>query len=201
MKAVILFISVVFLLINLDTQTKSEKELIYKTKSGHVIRVNCKRILYDGKLVFTFKFPDEVEIDYKKDYLIEDNGSAFLFLFSYGNPNLDRFNVYQILATGTKLVADSIASQIKDYDNDGKLEFGGRDLTEMHPSPDSMYYIPTKYFEISNGKISIDKALTKQMDIKINGIYLSKPLDKDGNCCTAIPITKEMREIERKHRG
>ncbi|WP_157473861.1 hypothetical protein [Flavihumibacter petaseus] len=71
-------------------------------------------------------------------------------------------------------------------DKDGKLEFGGFELTEMHPSRDSMYYEPSKYYEIANGTIYFDSALTRAMDRKRNGVYLAKPLDIDGNCCIAI---------------
>jgi hypothetical protein len=82
-----------------------------------------------------------------------------------------------------------VISPIKDYDNDGFLEFGGRDLTEHHPSPDSMYYVPSDYYEIRNGKVSLDNSLIRTEDIKANGLYLSpnKRLDKRGFCCKVIP--------------
>jgi hypothetical protein len=35
------------------------------------------------------------------------------------------------------------------------------------------------------------------MDIKVNGIYLSKPLDKDGYCC--IIIKKPQKQKLKKH--
>jgi len=56
-----------------------------------------------------------------------------------------------------------------------------------------MYYIPTAYYEIKNGAISPDTALTKKKDIELNGIYLNSnnQLDKDGNCCKAIPKPKK----------
>lgn len=196
----LIFVITVLIATNLSLIAKSSKQLNYKTKNGHSVSVNGKQIFYDGKAIFTFKYPDEIELNYKKDYLIEDNGSVFLFLFADGNPNLDRFNVYQIFPNKALLVADSIASPIKDYDSDGNLEFGGRDLTEMHPSRDSMYYIPTQYFEIAKGKILIDKSLTRKKDISINGCYISKPLDKNGNCCVVIPITPKMRLQEKFHR-
>jgi hypothetical protein len=200
MVAKLIFAITVLIAINLSLIAKPAKQLTYKTKSGHSVSVNGKQIFYDGKIIFTFKYPDEIELDYKKDYFIEDNGSVFLFLFAYGNPNLDRFNVYQIFPDKALLVADSIASPIKDYDGDGNLEFGGRDLTEMHPSRDSMYYIPTQYFEIAKGKILTDKSLIRKMDISINGRYLSKPLDKNGNCCIVVPITKKKRREEKPNR-
>jgi hypothetical protein len=58
-----------------------------------------------------------------------------------------------------------------------------------------MYYNPSKYYEISTGKVTLDSSLTKKMDIKVNGVYLSEPLNKDGNCCVVIkkPIKKSSR--------
>ena len=55
-----------------------------------------------------------------------------------------------------------------------------------YDAKDSMYYIPSQYYEIDNGNIRFDSSLTKKMDIKINGIYLKNPLDKNGNCCVVI---------------
>jgi hypothetical protein len=43
----------------------------------------------------------------------------------------------------------------------------------VHPSEDSMYYIPFDFYEIRNGKIQYDSALSKEKDIWVNGVYLS----------------------------
>jgi hypothetical protein len=117
-------------------------------------------------------------------------------LVEFGGPNDDRYNVYKISEFKAKLVADAVLSAVKDYDLDGYLEFGGRDLTEQYPNLDSMYYIPTKYFEIRNGEINEDKALTIQKDVEINGLYLppNRQLDKNGSCCVVIP------DPNRKHK-
>ncbi|HVX48835.1 MAG TPA: hypothetical protein VHB48_01710, partial [Chitinophagaceae bacterium] len=66
------------------------------------------------------------------------------------------------------------------------IEFGGFDITEVCESKDSMYYNPSNYYEINNGAITRDSSLTKKMDIKVNGIYLPKPLDENGFCCIII---------------
>jgi hypothetical protein len=50
-----------------------------------------------------------------------------------------------------------------------------------------MYYIPSYYYEIRDGKIQYDPTLTKNMDIRENGIYLQDQLDSSGNCCKVIP--------------
>jgi len=107
-----------------------------------------------------------------------------------GRPNLDRLNAFLIHPTKAILVADAILSAIKDYDGDGYLEFGGRDLTEIYTHPDSMCYVPTAYYELRKGKIHPDGALTRTEDIKINGLYLppNKQLDRNGFCCKIIPI-------------
>ena len=161
----------------------------FKTASGHVIKVVNGQILYDTKSIFKIKYGDDILYESKSNRLIEDHGSIFLFIAMAGKPNLDRLNAFLITPTKATLVVDAILSPIKDYDNDGYLEFGGRDLTEMYPDRDSMYYIPTAYYEIREGKIHPDNSLTKSEDIKLNGLYLppSKQLDKDGNCCKVVP--------------
>lgn len=163
--------------------------LRFKTADGHVIKVANAKILYDNRVIFKRKYDDDILYDSKSNRVIEDHGSIFLFLAIGGGPNLDRLNAFQITSSKAILVADAILSPIKDYDGDGYLEFGGRDLTEMYPNPDSMYYIPTEYYEIRDGEINLDKELTRSKDIAINGRYLprSKRDDSDGFCCVVIP--------------
>lgn len=94
-------------------------------------------------------------------------------------------------------MADAISSDLKDLDGDSYIEFGGCDLTEKHPSEDSMYYIPYDYYEIKKGNISYDSVFSKKMDRKINGVYLSQPVDPAGNCCkvVVIPGVKKVRLV------
>jgi len=47
----------------------------------------------------------------------------------------------------------------------------------------------SKYNRLIEQHSSILLILTKKMDIKVNGIYLKKPLDKEGNCCIVIKKT------------
>jgi len=150
-------------------------------------------ILYDGRNIKKIDYPDDIIADSKSNRIIEDHGSVFLFVAIMGNPNLDRLNVFAITPFKATLVADAILSPIKDYDGDGYLEFGGSDLTEGYTNRDSMYYIPTFYYEIRNGKIKPDKTLTRSKDIELNGKYIpeKKRLDKDGYCCVVIPIPKK----------
>jgi hypothetical protein len=176
---------------------QSQKQLLrYKTSTGHVITVRGNAILYDNRRIFTIKYPDDIYFDSKSNRIIEDHGSVFLFLAVNGSPNLDRLNVFSITSSKAVLVTDAILSPIKDYDHDGFLEFGGSDLTEVYPNPDSMYYIPTAYYEIKNGKIHSDDSLTRIKDIEINGLYIpyKKQLDKNGSCCKVIPKPKAHRK-------
>lgn len=163
--------------------------LSFKTSTGHTIKIFKGQISYDNKVIFKRKYDDDILYESKSNRLIEDQGAVFLFIAIGGSPNLDRLNAFLITPAKATLVADVILSPIKDYDGDGYLEFGGRDLTEMYPNRDSMYYIPTAYYEIREGKIHPDNSLTKSEDIKLNGLYLppGRQLDKDGNCCKVIP--------------
>lgn len=168
----------------------SEKNiLIFKTSAGHTIKVFKGQFFYDNRVIFKREYDDDILYQSKSNRLIEDHGAIFLFIAIDGNPNNDRLNAFLITPTKASLVADAILSPIKDYDSDRRLEFGGRDLTEMYPNPDSMYYIPSAYYEIWEGKIHPDNELTRSEDIKLNGLYLPpyKQLDKDGFCCKVIP--------------
>ena len=47
------------------------------------------------------------------------------------------------------------------------------------------------FIKIKNGSVTFDQALTEKMDIIENGIYINKPLDKDGFCCIVVPRPKK----------
>jgi hypothetical protein len=119
-------------------QLHGKKVLSFKTSAAHIVKVVNGKILYDNKSISKIQYGDGILYESKSNRLIEDHGSIFLFIAMDGNPNLDRLNVFLITPTKARLVADAILSPIKDYDSDGYLEFGGRDLTEMYPNPDSM---------------------------------------------------------------
>ena len=155
------------------------------------------KILYDNRVILKRKYDDDILYENKSNSLIEDHGSIFLFVAMDGRPNKDRMCVFLIEPTKATLLADAILSPIKDYDNDGFLEFGGIDLTEGYSNPDSMYYIPSAYYQIREGKIKPDDPLTKSEDIKLNGLYLSpnKQLDNDGNCCKVVPTPRKKHKI------
>ncbi|QEC79290.1 hypothetical protein [Mucilaginibacter ginsenosidivorax] len=171
--------------------------LSFKTSTGHTIKVARGQILYDNKIILKIKHPDDVLYESKSNRLIEDHGSVFLFIAMAGNPNIDRLNAFLINSTKATLLVDAILSPIKDHDGDGYLEFGGRDLTEVYGNPDSMYYIPSAYYEIREGKIYPDNTLTRNKDIKTNGLYLppNKQLDKDGYCCKVVPVPRRKHKL------
>jgi hypothetical protein len=165
--------------------------LTFKTSTGHIVKVYNGAITFDSKRIFKLN-DDEIIYNNAANKLIEDHGIAILFLAIDDRPNLEKLDAFIVTPQKATLVAKAILSPVKDYDHDGYLEFGGRDLTEVYPNPDSMYYVPTAYYEIRDGKIHLDMPLTRSKDIEINGIYMpvNEQLDKDGFCCKVIPKPK-----------
>lgn len=123
----------------------------------------------------------------KYSRIIAENGNNLLFMESDGRPNLDYISAYSIDIKNKKMTYLSSSVFINnpkdkrkpftDIDGDGFIEYGGFDLTEMHPNPDSMYYHPSSFYEIRNGKLFFDSLLTKKEDIRVNGIYVKNPKD------------------------
>jgi hypothetical protein len=153
------------------SQSASEK-LNFKTTNGLSVSVHNDAIFVENKRLYDLHLHNIIYSS-KRNRLLEDHGTAFLFLEDDGSPNLDRLLAFRIAAGKVDSVADAISSDIRDIDGDSYLEFGGRDLNEVHPSEDSMYYIPFDFYEIRNGKIQYDSAFSKAKDIWVNGVYLS----------------------------
>lgn len=154
---------------------KQANELHYTSSQQQLITVYKGTIFVNGNKAFIF--PNDI-INYKsrRNRLIENGKSVFLFLEVDGKPNKDRMYVFNIDHSKADSILNVISSDVKDLDHDGNLEFGGTDLTEQHPSPDSMYYIPSEFYEIKKGRITLDKELIEKTDKKVNGIYLANPL-------------------------
>lgn len=151
-----------------------------------MILIQGGAISVNGKKLYRLE-EDIIIYDSKRNQLIEDAGSALLFLEMGGSPNLDRLYAFEIHDAKVELLANTISSDVKDLDADGYLEFGGCDLTEKHPSEDSMYYIPFDYYEIKKGRILYDSAYSRKIDIQVNGVFLANPQDPtDGGCCKVI---------------
>jgi hypothetical protein len=167
----------------------SRATLQFQSSKGLKINVKKGKILVNGKVLFVRNrdsTDDDLITPSPRNQVIENEGTVFLFLEVNGSPNLDRLQVYKVTPVKVQLVADAISSDLSDLDGDGYLEFGGADLNEEHPSEDSMYYLPSHYYEIRHGKIEFDSALTREMDLRANYIYLPYPLNKDGFCCKVI---------------
>lgn len=179
-------LSSILLYSSLSAFSQNQKDkLLFHSKTVGEIHVERDSIFVNNKALYGF---EEFALKYssKLNRLIEDRSSVFLFLVIDGSPNRDRLYGFKITSAKADSIVDAIASEIKDFDKDGYLEFGGSDLTEVHPSKDSMYYIPSAFYEIRNGNIIFDSLLTKKKDIEVNGIYLKDQLDTDGNCCRVI---------------
>lgn len=140
----------------------------------------------NGKKVFTDSVNYLVDSS-KYSRIIAEDGNVLLFMESDGRPNLDYLAAYSIDLKRKKMtyLSSSVFNNnpksklepFTDIDGDGFLEYGGFDLTEMHPHPDSMYYCPSSFYEIKNGKLYFDTLLTKSEDIKVNGIYVKNPIN------------------------
>jgi hypothetical protein len=167
-------------------------QVSFKTSKEDIVKVKKGIIYFNDKKILSLQY-DDLIYGSKLNRLLENHNSIFLFLAEDGRPNLNHLQAYKITASKAVLVADAILSPLRDLDHDGFLEFGGNDLTEAYPNRDSMYYIPTAYYEIKNGKITKDMTLTRQQDIKLNGTYLKSPLDVNGNCCKVIPNPKRLK--------
>ncbi|HVU55331.1 MAG TPA: hypothetical protein VHD83_09760, partial [Puia sp.] len=162
------------------TSFAQDKPLSFHTSKGLTVKVDTRGIYINNKKVHWFD-TDELIPDSRRNKLIEDGGTAFLFLEMSDAPNLNKLYGFRISANRADSVVYTNTSDIVDMDGDGYLEFGGADLTEVYSSEDSMYYIPTEYYEIRNGRIHFDTTLTRDRDIWINGIYLAHPADANGN--------------------
>jgi hypothetical protein len=178
-----------FLFISVAGQSQ-KNSLVFHNKSGEKILIRAGSIIINKKVRYRIKDADIIYTS-RHNKLIEGQNAGFLFLVIDGTPNANRLYCFKIVHDTVDSLADAIDSDVKDLDKDGYPEFGGCDLTEAYPSKDSMYYIPSAYYEIRNDKVLFDSSFTKKKDIEINGIYLSNPLDREGNCCKVIPKPKK----------
>lgn len=144
----------------------------------------------------TFFLNDEKVFTDTSNYLVEgskysriiiNNGQVLFFMECDGRPNFDYLSAYSINIEEKKVTylsssvfennSKSKTRSFTDIDGDGFIEYGGFDIIEAHPHPDSMYYNPSSFYEIRNGKVKFDSALVKKQDIKLNGIYLKNPIN------------------------
>jgi hypothetical protein len=185
-----------YILLSLPS-TRQSQTLILKTKAGDKILISRGLIYYNSKKAGDER--DDIVYDSKYNRVIEQNKSKLLFLEIDDRPNFAFLRVFKLTDQKAKQIIDCVYNDDKqfggpapftDIDHDGKLEFGGFNISEAHDNSDSMYYDPSKYYEIDNGEIRFDSALTRKMDLKRNGVFKKDPLDKNGNCCIVIKKPK-----------
>jgi hypothetical protein len=151
--------------------------------------------VYKGQIIVngnkTYKLgADNIVYTSKRNRLWEDAGNVYLFLEVTAAPNKNRYYIFAINNSIADSLMSTVSSDVKDWDRDGLLEFGGSDVTPVYPAADSMYYVPSKYYEIKKGAIIPDAQYTEKIDKKVNGTYLPDPLDNSGRCCKVIKKPK-----------
>lgn len=158
---------------------KPDRELHFTSSIQQLITVYKGTIFVNARKAFQFP-ADNINYKSKRNRLIEDGKSVFLFLEVDGSPKKNKLYVFSIDHSHADSVLTAIASDVKDWDRDGNLEFGGSEAPETYPSADSMYYVPSRFYEIKKGKITYDAELTETTDKKVNGVFLADPLDSNG---------------------
>ncbi|WP_123891723.1 hypothetical protein [Chitinophaga costaii] len=172
------------LIIGLPAMAQTPKKGLHFTSSiQQKITVYNGTIFVNGNKAHQLD-PEAINYGSKRNRLVENEGTVFLFL---DIAPLQKLYVFRIDHSNADSVLSAASSDVKDLDHDGLLEFGGSDATQAYPSADSAYYVPTHYYEIARGRITPDAELTQKMDKKINGVYLANPLNPNGQCCKVIP--------------
>jgi hypothetical protein len=177
---------------------RAQDRIALKTNSGDSIVISKGIIHYNGKAIS--KPIEAIIYNSKYNRIIEQGHKILLFLEIDDSPNYNTIEAFDLTKQKASRIVEVVYNDksqgigpapFTDMDGDGKVELGGFDLTEWYDSKDSMYYNPSQYFEIDNGIIKFDSSLTRKMDINVNGVYLSKPLNKNGNCCVLVKKTKK----------
>ncbi|WP_295125540.1 hypothetical protein [uncultured Chitinophaga sp.] len=168
----------------------ANSNLRYQSSQNQLVSVFKGKIIVNGQPAFEFP-QDNIVYKSKRNGLQEDKGKVYLFLETTNGTLKNRLNVFSIVYSKADSLFSVVASDVKDYDRDGYLEFGGSELATPHPSADSLYYLPSAFFEIKKGAIAFDAEYTQKIDTKVNGTYLVDPLDRSGKCCVALPKKKK----------
>lgn len=163
--------------------------IAFKSSQGHMVSVYKGSIIVNSKRSYQLG-ADNVVYKSRRNRIIEDKGNVFLFLEVTDNGKKNKFYIFSIHNSIADSMFTAIASDVKDLDRDGYMEFGGSEAAQPYAAADSMYYVPSRFYEIKDGKITFDGVYTEAVDTKMNGIYIPDPLDKSGNCCVVIPRKK-----------
>lgn len=155
------------------TSTKQQKIAVYKGT-----------IIVNGNKTFSFA-SDNIVYKSKRNRLVEDGKNVFLFLEVTDAPKANKLIVFGINNSVADSLLSTVASDIKDMDHDGLLEFGGNEPVVPHPAADSIYYTQAKFYEIKKGRLEVDVAYTEKIEKKLNGVYI--PEAENGK---AVPKPK-----------
>ncbi|MCW3465895.1 hypothetical protein [Chitinophaga nivalis] len=163
--------------------------LHFTSGKGQMIAVYKGTIFVNGKRSYELS-SDNIVYKSKRNRLVEDKGNVFLFLEVTAAPSKNRLYVFGINYSKADSLMSAIASDIKDFDQDGYLEFGGSETVPVHPAADSLYYAPAKYYEVKKGAITFDAEYTEKADKKANGVYIATPTVTNANGFISIPKRK-----------
>jgi hypothetical protein len=164
----------------------SANNIAFKSSQGHMVSVYNGSIIVNSKRSYQLGV-DNVVYKSRRNKIIEDKGNVFLFLEVTDGAKKNKFYIFSIHNSIADSLFTAIASDVKDLDQDGFMEFGGSEASPPYPAADSMYYVPSRFYEIRNGQITFDGAYTEKVDMKVNKTYIPDPLDKNGNCCVVVP--------------
>ena len=163
-------------------------ELHYTSSAQQKITVFKGTIFVNGNRAF--QVSSDINYASKRNRLIENEGVVFLFLEVNDAPRNNKLIVFGINNSKADSLLTAISSDVKDYDHDTFMEFGGSDVSAASPSADQVYYIPSKYYEIRNGHITYDAAYTEKIDKKVNGVFIASPYDEATKSYKLIPKPK-----------
>lgn len=152
-------------------------ELHFTSSKQQKITVFKGTIFVNGNRTYQLT-PDEINYSSRRNRLVEDNGNVFMFLEINKSPKKNKVYVFAVNNSKADSLMEAISSDVRDYDHDGNMEFGGSDVTEAYPAADSMYYVPAKFYEFNRGRIVPDAAYNEKIDKKINGVYLPDASEK-----------------------
>lgn len=177
------------LLVSLPVLAQKPKTgLSFTSSKQQQISVYKGTIIVNGNKTFHFA-EDSINYASKRNRIEEDKGNVFLFLDVKAGPKKNRLYVFSINNSVADSILTTVSSDIKDWDHDGLLEFGGSELADPHPSADSIYYLPAKFYEIRKGRIEYDAEYTEKIDKKVNGTFIANPVGTNGRN-KAIPKPK-----------
>jgi hypothetical protein len=114
---------------------KKPNELHFTSSQQQLITVYKGTIFVNGNKAFVFQ-EDSINYASKRNRLIENGKTVFLFLEVKNSPKKNRLQVFNIDHSLAISVLNAVSSDVKDWDRDGELEFGGSELPQTYPAAD-----------------------------------------------------------------